>query len=58
MYTWRSRGSPLLPPLALGCPPASLSAQGDWGLLLVGADGALTTLDLNQVRRGLRGDSV
>jgi hypothetical protein len=49
LYTWRSKGTPLLPPLALGCPPVSLSAEGPWSLLVVGSDGGLLTLDLSKV---------
>lgn len=49
LYTWRWKGTPLLSPLALGCPPVSMSVQGDWQLLIVGADGSMLTLDLSQV---------
>lgn len=49
LYTWRSKGTPLLPPLALGCPSVSLSAEGPWSLLVVGSDGGLLTLDLSKV---------
>lgn len=50
LYTWRSGGNPLLPPLALGCgPPVGLSAQGQQSLLVTGADGQLLLLDLEQV---------
>jgi hypothetical protein len=55
LHTWRTGGSMLLPPLALGCPPAHMTAQGSWELLLVGADGQLTLLDLQQVRAPLQG---
>jgi hypothetical protein len=49
LYTWRSGGNALLPPLALGSPPVSLSAEGHWELLVVGADGSMLTLDLDKV---------
>jgi hypothetical protein len=49
LYTWRWKGTPLLPPVALGCPPVSMSVQGDWQLLIVGADGSMLTLDLSKV---------
>jgi hypothetical protein len=49
LHTWRPGGNLLLPPLALGCPAVRLQAQGDYGLLLVGADGELVLLDLQRV---------
>jgi hypothetical protein len=49
LYTWRGGGNALLPPLALGSPPVSMSAQGHFQLLVVGADGSILTLDLEQV---------
>ncbi|KAF6253709.1 hypothetical protein COO60DRAFT_393877 [Scenedesmus sp. NREL 46B-D3] len=48
LHTWRPGGNLLLPPLALGCPAVRLQAQGDWGLLLLAADGELVLLDLQQ----------
>jgi hypothetical protein len=49
LHTWRPGGNLLLPPLALGCPAVRLQAQGDWGLLLLGADGELVLLDMERV---------
>jgi hypothetical protein len=51
LHTWRPGGNLLLPPLALGWPAVRLQGQGDWGLLLLGADGELVLLDLQRVRR-------
>lgn len=49
LHVWRAGGNTLLPPLALGCPPVSLSAHGDWQLQVVGADGDFYLLDFNNV---------
>jgi hypothetical protein len=49
LHTWRPGGNLLLPPLALGCPAVRLQAQGDYGLLLLGADGELVLLDMERV---------
>lgn len=49
LHVWRPGGNLLLPPVALGCPAVSLTADGDWGLQIVGADGGFHLLDFLSV---------